>query len=187
MTLAASTSPTDHWSYPSMKERVEAEGAPLEEHFCFHYQNSDGERTIRTVRSTHVLFSASDVYLVGHCELRNEKRVFRASRITQAYILSGGASLFDFSNWLRKKTPLHRVMHSKQIALVRETGTGYMAVQTSRGLVHLSSAIYSEIFGEASTLSELETTAALLARLPGLAPDLAAEMSQKLSIRKARL
>lgn len=170
-----------------MKERVEAEGAPLEEYFCFHYQNSDGERTIRTVRSTHVFFSASDVYLLGHCELRNEKRVFKASRITQAYLLSGGASLFDFSNWLRKKTPVHRVIRSKQVPLVRETGAGYMVVQTSRGLVHIASTIYSEIFGEASTLSELETAAALLDRLPALAPDLAAEMSQKLLVRKANL
>ena len=185
MTLAASTSPTDHWSYPSMKERVEAEGAPLEEHFCFHYQNSDGERTIRTVRSTHVLFSASDVYLLGHCELRNEKRVFRASRITQAYLLSGGARLFDFSNWLRKKELGYRVIRPKQAPLVLETGAGYKAIQTSRGLVHISPTIYSEIFGDASTLSEVETVAALLDRLPELAPDLAAEISQKLSVRKA--
>ncbi|WP_312303387.1 WYL domain-containing protein [Diaphorobacter nitroreducens] len=187
MALEASTSPPDHWSYPSMKERVEAEGAPLKEHFCFHYQDSDGERTIRTVRSTHVLFSYSDVYILGHCELRNEKRVFRASRITQAYLLSGGARLFDFSTWVRNKTPVHRAVPSKQAPLVRETGAGYMAVQTSRGLVHMSSTIYSEVFGESSTLSESEAAATLLDRLPALAPDLATEMSQKLSARKANL
>ena len=120
-----------------MKERVEAEGAPLKEYFCLHYQSSDGERTIRTVRSTHVLFTYSDVYILGHCELRNEKRVFRASRITQAYLLSGGARLFEFSTWLRNKTPAHRVAPSKQVPLVRETGAGYMAVLTSRGLIHM--------------------------------------------------
>ena len=164
---------------------MEAEGAPLEEHFCLHYQNAAGERTIRTVRSTHVLFSSSDVYLVGHCELRNQKRVFRASRIAQAYLLSGAARIFDFSTWLRDKSPVHRVMLSKQIPLVHETGPSYVAVQTSRGLVHVSSTIYSEVFGESSTLSELESAATLLERLPALAPDLATEISKKLSARKA--
>lgn len=187
MALDATTLLPVHSPYASMKDRVEAEGAALEEYFCIHYQNTDGERTIRTVRSTHVLFYSSDVYLLGHCELRNEKRVFRVSRITKAYLLSGGARLLDFSTWLRNKSPLHRVILSKQVPLVRETGAGYIAVQTSRGLVHMSSTIYSEIFGETSTLSELEAVATLLDRLPALAPDLAAEMSQKLSARKANL
>lgn len=167
-----------------MKDRVEAEGVNLEEYFCIHYQNADGERTIRTVRSTHVLFHSSDIYLLGHCELRNEKRVFRASRITQAYLLSGGARLFDFLTWLRNRTPVHRVIFSKQAPLVRETGAGYIAVQTSRGLVHMSSATYLEIFGETSILSESEATTILRDRLPALAPDLATEMSQKLFARK---
>lgn len=167
-----------------MKERVETEGTPLEEYFCFHYQNSGGDRTIRTVRSTHVLFANSDFYLVGHCELRNEKRVFRASRIAQAYLLSGDSRLFDLSNWLLKKT--RQVVRSKQVPLVRETGTGYMVIQTSQGMVHMLSTIYSEILGEASTLSEMETTAALLDRLPALAPDLAAEIAAKVADQKSQ-
>ena len=182
MILENSNIPPDYWAYPSMKERVEAEGTPLDEYFCFHYQNAEGERTIRTFRSTHVLFSNFDLYIVGHCELRNEKRVFRASRITQAYLLGGDARLLDFSIWLREN--LNQAILSKQNRFVRETGTGYIAIQTSKGVVHISKTIYSEIFDIASTLSELETTATLLARLPALAPDLAAEISKKSVIKK---
>ena len=170
-----------------MKERAEAEGVPFAEYFCFHYLNSVGDRTIRTVRSTHVLFSNSEVYIVGHCELRNEKRVFRASRIVKAFLLETGFCLADFSTWLRNKTPAHQIVHPKNRPLIRETGSGYLSIQTSRGLVYVSSNIFSQIFDRHS-ISEIDEVKALIKSLPALPDDLANEIVQNIreSQRNAR-
>lgn len=162
-----------------MKERAEAEGVPFVEHFCFHYLNADGERTIRTVRSTHVLYLPADVYVVGYCELRKEKRVFRGSRIMQAYLLGTGFSSTSFPAWILNKVPNYRINQSKKEQLVRETRSGYLAIQTSQGLVHLSSQVYSKTFEESSLLQEAEAVHVLLKNLPALAQDLAVEIVQK--------
>ncbi|WP_144318722.1 WYL domain-containing protein [Serpentinimonas raichei] len=174
-----SNAPTPHWSYPSMKELVEAEGAPFSAYFCFHYLSSQGERTIRTVRSTHVLFTSTEAYLVAHCELRNEKRVFRSSQVTNAHLLNIGTSLTNLPSWLRAHAPAHRTRQSKD-PVVRETGTGYMAINTSRGLIHLSSQIYVQALNGVVVQPESESVNFLLERLPALSHDLALEIVQKL-------
>lgn len=171
----------EHWSYPSMKERIESEGYPFASHLCLHYIGSDGERTIRTVKTTHALSIATDIYIVGHCELRNEKRAFRASRVTAAYVLESGSAHISFLSWLRSRVPSR---HSKLPTgptglVVQRTGSTHLAVQTSRGLVYMSPEVYNSTNDQIAAGAAIGATQHLAASLPSLSHDLLQEIIEK--------
>ena len=143
MTAADDARPEEHWSYPSMKERVEAEGRAFVSHLCIHYVGSDGERTIRTIRTTHILKTPIDVYLVGHCELRNERRVFRASRVTYAYSLPPDSGLPNLASWLSSKVASMPIGSTRDCIV--KTAEGFVSVPTESGRVHMRQSIYEEL------------------------------------------
>ena len=54
----------------------------------FSYRDSDGAKSARTVEPMTLIFKATAWYLFAFCELRNDFRLFRLSRIKQLEILT---------------------------------------------------------------------------------------------------
>ncbi|MDO8252154.1 MAG: WYL domain-containing protein [Rhodoferax sp.] len=89
-----------YWKYDSFKDQIEAEGIPIHARLRIHYTNGDGEISIRTVQVSHVLIQRTSLHFVAHCELRNERRAFKVSRVSRAYDLNTCKRVSDLRAWL---------------------------------------------------------------------------------------
>lgn len=166
----------EHWQYPSMKERVEAEGRRLTAHLCIHYTSSSGEGTIRTVQVSHVLFGSSETYILGMCELRKEQRVFRASRVSRAYQLSPTSLLAPLPQWLNSHAERPSAQAAFKSPVERISSTHY-AVQISSGKIYMSEMTFARAIELLKSDQSLEASTFLKSDLPALSQEFASEIA----------
>ena len=84
---------------------IEALGSPVTAKLRIHYMSASGELTVRTVQVTHFQVGEAEVHFVGYCELRNEKRAFRAARVSRAYDLGASLQIASLVSWFQSQVP----------------------------------------------------------------------------------
>lgn len=88
-----------HYKYPSFKQKIAIEGKPTFGRVAFWYENSLGEITSRVVDTKARLGSSRDLYLMGHCHLRGESRVFHSGGSWDVRDIVTGATFDSLGQW----------------------------------------------------------------------------------------
>lgn len=89
-----------YYSYPDFKAKIRAEGIDVDLDLRLKYAGSSQELTFRSVHVTRVLVKTSETYILGHCYLRNENRVFACSKIQAVVDIRSRKLVPKLREWL---------------------------------------------------------------------------------------
>lgn len=88
-----------HHKYFAFKQKITIEGKPAFGRVAFWYEDSRREIASRVVDSEACLGSGRDLYLMGHCHLRGESRVFHSGRSWDVRDIVTGATFDSLGQW----------------------------------------------------------------------------------------